>query len=418
MSVGAKIWHLLPHDSHAIDSLAQSLRVSPIVAQLLLNRQISEPQAAKRFLASTLSGLHEPELLPGMADAVERLLAAVGDQRRICVYGDYDIDGVTGTAILLTCLTLLGGNVEFHVPNRLEHGYGLNSATLRTLAEHGVKLVVTVDCGIASAAEAEEARRLGLELIITDHHEPRGGLPGADVLIHPRIANGTNGAAPYPFGGLCGARVAFKLAWALCKKHCGGAKVTEPLREFLLDAVALAAMGTVADVVPLFEENRILVKHGLARLKEKPTLGLGALLRIAKLDGKVKLLAGDVGYSLAPRINAAGRLGGADCAVELLMTRSSERATELAEHLENQNQERQQLERRILFEARTLAGQFSHLPALVLADAEWHPGLIGIVASRLVDEYARPVLMIALRKDQPHGQIGRASCRERVSTLV
>ncbi len=156
--------------------------------------------------------------------------------------------------------------------------------------------------------------------------------------------------------------------------------------------------------MPLFEENRILVKHGLARLKAKPTLGLGALLRIAKLEGKAKLLAGDVGFSLAPRINAAGRLGGAGCAVELLTTLSSERATVLAEHLESQNQERQQLERRIHFEARTLAGQFSDSPALVLADAEWHPGLIGIVASRLVDEYARPVLMIALRKDQPHGQ--------------
>lgn len=404
MPVGAKIWHLLPHDSNAIASLAQNLRVSPIVAQLLLNRQIADPAAAKCFLASTLSGLHEPELLPGMPDAVERLLTAVRDRRRICVYGDYDVDGVTGTAILLTCLNLLGADVQFHMPHRLEHGYGLNSVTLRELAAQGVKLVVTVDCGIASAVEAEEARRLGLELIITDHHEPRGDLPRADVLIHPRIANGHNGAAPYPFGGLCGAGVAFKLAWALCKKHCGGPKVTEPLRDFLLDAVALAAMGTVADVVPLHEENRILVKHGLARLKEKPTLGLGALLRIAKLEGKARLLAGDVGFSLAPRINAAGRLGTAASAVELLMTRSGERATELAEHLESQNQERQQLERRILFEARALADQFSRQPALVLADAAWHPGLIGIVASRLVDEFARPVLMIALRKDQPHGQ--------------
>ena len=285
----AKIWHLLAHDAQAIERLAHGLRLSPIVAQLLLNRQISDPEEAKRFLAAPLTGLHEPELLPGMEEAVDRLLAAVRDQRRICVYGDYDVDGVTGTAILLTCLTLLGGNVEFHVPHRIEDGYGLNSDTLKTLAERGVKIIVTVDCGIASLAEAEEARRLGLELLITDHHEPKGGLPRADVLIHPRIPFGSNGSArQYPFGGLCGSGVAFKLAWALCKKHCGSPKVTPQLRDFLLDAIALAAMGTVADVVPLFDENRIFVRHGLARMRQQPTLGLQALVMRACRNWKAK----------------------------------------------------------------------------------------------------------------------------------
>jgi single-stranded-DNA-specific exonuclease len=400
-----KLWHLMPHDPQAIDRLSRSLRLSPIVAQLLLNRNIADPEHARRFLAAPLVGLHEPELLPGMEEAVERLLAALRDGRRICVYGDYDVDGVTGTAILLTCLTLLGGNVEFHVPHRLEEGYGLSSATLRTLAERGVRVVVTVDCGIASLAEAEEAQRVGLELLITDHHEPKAELPKAAVLIHPRLPVGYNGTSrTYPFGGLCGAGVAFKLAWALCKKHCGSPKVTPPLREFLLDAVALAAMGTVADVVPLYEENRIFVRHGLVRLKQRPTLGLQALLKTAKLESKAKILAGDVGYTLAPRLNAAGRLATARLAVELLTTPSAERATALADELEQQNQDRQLLERRTLIEARSLAEQFAHLPALVLAHASWHPGLIGIVASRLVDEFARPVLMIALRPDQPHGQ--------------
>ena len=334
---------------------------------------------------------------------MERLLAGVRGRRLICVYGDYDVDGVTGTAILLTCLTLLGGNVEFHVPHRLEDGYGLSSDTLKTLAQRGVQIVVTVDCGIASLDEAEEARRLGLELVITDHHEPKGDLPRAAVLIHPRLPAAKNGST-YPFGSLCGSGVAFKLAWALCKKHCGSPKVTPQLRDFLLDAVALAAMGTVADVVPLFEENRIFVRHGLARLKEQPTLGLQALLKTAKLAGKSRILAGDVGFSLAPRINAAGRLGTARAAVELLTTPSSQRAGILADHLEDQNRDRQLLERRILHEARLMADQCAHLPALVLADAGWHPGLLGIVASRLVDEYARPVLMIALRPDHPHGQ--------------
>ncbi|HWY85935.1 MAG TPA: single-stranded-DNA-specific exonuclease RecJ [Gemmataceae bacterium] len=404
MPAGAKVWQLLPHDPQAIEVLARRLGMSPIVAQLLLNRRISSPEEARRFLAAPLSGLHEPELLPGMEEAVERLLAGVRAQRRICVYGDYDVDGVTGTAILLTCLTLLGGNVEFHVPHRLEEGYGLSMVTLKTLAERGVQIVVTVDCGIASLDEAEEARRLGLELLITDHHEPKGDLPRAAVLIHPRLPMGTSGSACYPFGSLCGSGVAFKLAWALCKKHCGSPKVTPQLREFLLDAIALAAMGTVADVVPLLEENRIFVRHGLARLKQQPTLGLQALLRTAKLEGKTKLLAGDVGFSLAPRINAAGRLGTARFAVELLITPSSDRAGVLADYLEDQNRDRQLLERRILQEARLLAKECAHLPAFVLADAGWHPGLLGIVASRLVDEYARPVLMIALRPDQPYGQ--------------
>lgn len=405
MPVSAKIWHLLPHDPQAIDRLARAAGLAPMVAQLLLNRHIADPVQAKRFLETPLADLHAPELLPGMGEAVERLLAAVRAQRRICIYGDYDVDGVTGTAILLTCLTLLGAIVEFHVPHRVEDGYGLNSDTLRKLAERGVNVIVTVDCGIASVAEADEARRLGLELVITDHHEFKAELPRADVLIHPRLPMGSNGSARhYPFAGLCGSGVAFKLAWALCTKHCGSPKVTPQLRDFLLDAIALAAMGTVADVVPLFDENRVFVRHGLSRLVKQPTLGLQALLKNAKLESKARMLAGDIGFSLAPRINAAGRLGTARLAVELLTTKSSQRAVVLADYLEHQNHDRQLLERRILQEARQLAEPSAHLPALVLASASWHPGILGIVASRLVDEYARPVLMITVRDDQPHGQ--------------
>lgn len=413
MLSGSKLWQLLPHDPVAIDRLARELHLSPIVAQLLLNRQVKDAVQARNFLTAPLKGLYEPELLPGMEDAVARLLAAVRDERIICVYGDYDVDGVTGTAILWTCLKKLGASVEFHVPHRLDDGYGLNSATLKTLAERGVKLVVTVDCGIASVAEADEARRLGLELIVTDHHEPKSTLPQADVIVHPRLHSrlhsrlmpgGTGSTHTYPWPNLCGAGVAFKLAWALCKKHSGGDKVVTPLREFLLDAVMLAAMGTVADVMPLFEENRILVRFGLDRLKRQPSLGLRALLRSSKLDAKSSLAADDIGYVMAPRINAAGRLGTAHLAVELLTTSSPERACELANHLEQQNQERQQLERHILHEARELAQAEADSPALVLSSANWHPGLLGIVASRLVDQFARPVLMIATNADQPHGQ--------------
>lgn len=400
--VSPKIWQLLPHNRTAIEQLSRDLNVSPIVAQLLLNRSLGAPDVARRFLGCPLNGLYEPERLPGVPAAVERLWAAIQEKRRVCVYGDYDVDGVTATAVLLTCLKLLGGNADFHVPHRLEEGYGLNSETLNKLAQKGFQTVVTVDCGIASVAEAEEAHRLGLELIITDHHEPKANLPRAAVLVHPRLPNADG--VPYPCGFLSGSGVAFKLAWALCKKACGSPKVTPQLREFLLDAVLLASLGTVADVVPLFDENRIFVRHGLWRLRARPSLGLQALLKYAKLDSKLNLAAVDVGYSLAPRLNAAGRLGTARLAVELLMTPSADRADTLADYLERQNHERQLLERRILQEARQLAELEGDVPALVLASDGWHPGLLGIVASRLVDQYARPVLMISLRADPPHGQ--------------
>jgi single-stranded-DNA-specific exonuclease len=396
-----KTWRLLPHDGPAIERLSRALRTAPLIAQLLINRKLTDPRQAHQFLKSPLADLHEPEALPGVPAAVERLWAAIQNQRRVCIYGDYDVDGVSGTAVLLGCLKRLGANVEFHVPHRLEHGYGLSGEALTKLGEAGAQTVVTVDCGICSCAEAEQARRLGLELIITDHHEPKAALPAADVLVHPRLPGA---APPYPCGHLAGAGVAFKLAWALCKRACGGAKVTPELREFLLDAIALAALGTVADVVPLFGENRVLVRHGLNRLRKQPMLGLKALLQSAKLDGKLNLDSGDIGYTLAPRINAAGRVHTATLAVELLTTSCAQDAQRIAEELEQHNAHRQTLERRLLQEARDLARQDPDSAAIVLAGSTWHPGLLGIVASRLVDQFARPVLMIALRDGQPHGQ--------------
>jgi single-stranded-DNA-specific exonuclease len=389
-----KLWHLLPHERGAIEALSGALGVSPIVAQLLLNRQIRTAEAGRRFLDAPLAGLHEPEALPGVAEAAERLHAALARGQRICVYGDYDVDGVAGTAILLSTLRLLGGAVTYHIPSRLDEGYGLNAEALGKIARDGAAVVVTVDCGIASIDEADEARRLGLELLITDHHEPKERLPAAAVLVHPRLGGGA-----YPFSGLSGSGVALKLAWALCKRASGGDKVTPPLRECLLDGVALAALGTVADVVPLHDENRILVRHGLGRLRKQPGEGLKALLQSAGLDAKPALAAGDVAFFLAPRLNAAGRLGTARLAVELLTNPSPARAVELARYLEDLNGQRQQLERRILSEARELIDRddLHQLPALVLAGAGWHPGLIGIVAGRLAEQFGRPALMISLR---------------------
>jgi single-stranded-DNA-specific exonuclease len=356
---------------------------------------MAEPEVAQRFLEAPLKGLHTPELLPGVKKAADLLFAAVKAGRRICVYGDYDADGITGTAILWGCLRLLGAEqTEYYLPNRLEEGYGLNAEALRQIKAAGASLVLSVDCGIAGLEEADEARRLGLELIITDHHEFKERLPDAAALVHPRLPGHT-----YPFGGLSGAAVALKLAWALAMRACGSEKVTPQFREFLLDAVTLAALGTVADVVPLHDENRILVRHGLARLKQCGSIGLRALIDAAGLGEKSALRASDVGFRLAPRINAVGRLGCARLAVELLTTTVQTRAVDLARVLEQQNEDRQTLERKMLRQAIELVEKDGHEDSfgLVLYHPDWHPGLIGIVAGRLAERYGRPTLLIASR---------------------
>jgi single-stranded-DNA-specific exonuclease len=388
-----KTWRLLPHDSAAVERLSAALGTGPIVAQLLLNRGLDDAAQARRFLEVPLSGLHPPDLLPGVAQAAEYILAAVRAGKRLCVYGDYDVDGVTGSAILLTGLKLLGAAVDLYVPHRLEEGYGLNADALRQIAASGVEVVVTVDCGIASLEEAAEARRLGLELIVTDHHEFKATLPDATVLVHPRLP-GTD----YPFGCLSGSAVAFKLAWALAQRACGSAKVTPRFRDYLLDSVALAALGVVADVVPLHDENRILVRHGLHRLRQTTLPGLQALCATAGLAAGAPLRASDIGYKLAPRLNAAGRLGCARLVVDLLTTPRQEQAEQLARYLEEQNTHRQTLERRMVYEARKLIEEQnrSEDAALVLAHPGWHAGIIGIVAGRLADLFGRPALMIAL----------------------
>jgi single-stranded-DNA-specific exonuclease len=290
-------------------------------------------------------------------------------------------------------LRLLGATVDVYVPHRLTEGYGLNAAALRQIAETGAKLVVTVDCGIASVVEAEEARRLGLELIVTDHHEMKEELPAASVLVHPRLPG-----AGYPFGKLCGAGVALKLAWALAMRKCGGEKVTPAFRDLLLDAVALAALGVVADVVPLQDENRILVRYGLHRLRTRPSLGLQALCEAVGMDPGAELRASDIGYRIAPRINAAGRLGEAMLAVELLTTNRRERAVDLARRLEYLNEARQKLERDTLTRAKQLIETEKRAadPGLILASQDWHGGIVGIVAGRLAEQYGRPALMITL----------------------
>jgi len=389
-----KRWRIAHCDSQSVAALERAAGIPTVVAQLLLSRGIRDPDDARRFLDPKLNGLREPAELPGATAAAELIHQAVLDKRRITIYGDYDADGMTATAILLRCLRLLRAEVDFYVPHRIDEGYSLNDGALRKLAEQGSQVIVTVDCGIASVAEAKLAAELGLTLVITDHHQMADTLPQAAALVHPGLP-GTD----YPFPGLCGAAVALKLAWAICQCASEGKRVTERLRTFLLQAVGLAAIGTVADVVPLVDANRILVRYGLGSLQTQPTVGLAALMRRTKLSEKPHLEGEDIGFVLAPRLNAAGRLGQAEIAIELLTTEDQQRADTIAQYMEELNGQRQSLERSM---ARSAAKQIkaSYDPdkasALVLADHQWHAGVIGIVAGRLAEKYHRPVVLIAL----------------------
>lgn len=402
-----KRWRIYPHDPARIGQLERCARVPPVVAQLLICRGIYDPREARHFLDAKLSGLRDPDKLPGVERAADCLYAAITGKQRIVVYGDYDADGMTATAILARCLDLLGANFGYYVPHRLDEGYGLNNDALGKLKSRGTDVVVTVDCGIASVQEAETAGEMGLELVITDHHEMSERLPRAAAIVHPRLP-GTN----YAFPGLCGAGVALKLAWALCQRASQSKKVSPRLKEFLMTAVGLAAIGTVADVVPLLDENRLLVRHGLTSLKQRPPRGLAALMSVTGLDRKPTLGSEDIGFVLAPRLNAAGRLGQAQLGIELLTTESQSRACELAEYIHQLNRNRETLERSIYLAAhKQIAEQFdpANDSALVLAGRGWHAGVIGIVAGRLAEKYCRPVVMIAL--DQLGQAIGQGSAR-------
>lgn len=399
-------WLLRPHDSLRIATLAREAQVSPLIAQLLLNRGIDDPTGASAFLQARMNGLHDPELLPGAVEAADRIVRAVRDGRKIVIYGDYDVDGVCGTSILWGCLRLAGAqSVDYYIPHRVEEGYGVNADALRKLAnEDGASLIVTVDCGISAVEEAKLARELGVELIVSDHHTIGPAIPDADVVVHPSLPG-----SRYPDKNLCGAAVAFKLAWQVCKSFNDGKKASPHLRDFLVHSIGLVALATVADVVPLDGENRILVKHGLSGMFVDPSIGLRALMEVSGCLGRRKLTTGTVGFSMAPRINAAGRLERAMRAVEMFTTSDVELAGEIAKELDRCNVRRQEVEHAIVAEAHEMIesqGGLGDRGAIVVGREGWHPGVIGIVASRLVESYHRPAVVFAL-----NGEVGQASAR-------
>ncbi len=372
---------------------------------------MGETEAAEAFLRPNLKMLAEPGLLPGLTAAAQRIARAIREKEKIVIYGDYDVDGITGTAILWHAITLLGGNPATYIPHRLEEGYGLNADAINQIIDNGAKLIVSVDCGITGIAEAKIARERGVEMIVTDHHEWHADSEGKPLLpecfsiVHPRL----KGEAEYPNPFLSGAGVAFKLAWAIGQAAGGQERVSQTYREFLIEATALAALGTIADVVPLVGENRALAAFGLGGLRESKLTGLRALIESAALSGK-KLDSYHVGFLLAPRLNACGRMGHAALAVEMLTTATEDRAREIAAYLDEQNRARQDLEKKILGEAMAQIeanhwGDSTHR-ALVLAGEGWHAGVIGIVAARIVDRFRRPTVMIALSNG-----VGQGSAR-------
>lgn len=392
--VAKRIWRFAAHDVAAVQALANRCQVSPVVARLLLQRDVTTPEAVTGFLKPKLTDLRNPALLPGMQAATERIMHSVRAGEPITVYGDYDADGMTGTAILYLCLKRLGANVVYHLPSRVEEGYGLHVESVERLAERGKRLIITVDCGIASVDAARRCRELGVGLVITDHHGYGNQLPDADAIVHPSLPG-----SDYPFAGLCGAGVAFKLAWSLAQAASGSEKVDSSMRQLLLQLLALAAIGTVADVVPLVDENRIIVTSGLRALAADPLLGVRKLIRLAKLEDCRQFSSEDIAFAIAPRLNAAGRLSQAQLGVELLTTNDDARADALASYIETLNTNRESIERSITLAAHKQAKEVHALaddPAIVLANTGWHVGVIGIVAGKLAERYHKPVVVISL----------------------
>ena len=395
-------WHIQPADDRR-EKLAAALKVSPLLAQLLINRGITDVPAAAAFLRPRLSGLISPEQLPGMADALARIKKAITGKEKITIYGDYDVDGITAVAILWQILTLLGANVDYYIPHSIEEGYGLNTGAVRAIAKAGSSLLVTVDCGITAHASAKLAGELGLELIITDHHRPDDKLPPALAIVHPA----TDPA--YQNQDSSGSMVAFKLGWAVANEFKTGSRLDGKIRDFMINATSLAAMGTIADVMDLRGENRILASFGLKSLPDCKLVGIQALIASAGLAGK-GLDSFDIGFRLAPMLNAAGRLGHARLAVELLTSDNPTRAARIAEYLKDQNAKRQRLEKKIFHAACEIivAKGLNHpdRKSIVLADESWHAGVIGIVASRIVDKFCRPAIVI-----NSSGELAQGSAR-------
>ena len=395
-----KRWRVQSANEKLQDLFVNELKILPLTAQLLINRGLVDLSNANTFLKPDISNLHDPMLMKDMDKAVERLATALAANERVAICGDYDVDGTTATALLKLFLTELGFSVLTHIPERITEGYGLNNASLKELADKGVKVVITTDCGVSNYDETVFANSLGVDVIITDHHEIPAKVPPAFAIVNPRQAG-----CAFPFKGLAGVGVAFNLAMALRGHLRETGQISESSQPNLKKYLDLVSIGTVADMVPLRDENRIFVKYGIEQLKNTERPGIKALLDVSLIrDGQVS--AEKISYQIAPRINAAGRVSRAEIALDLLTTADSARAQELATELDTINSERRFLEAEITAEALDMIEPENNDKGIVLFSEDWHPGVIGIVASKISGRFTKPTVMIAIDKD-----IGRGSAR-------
>jgi single-stranded-DNA-specific exonuclease len=401
-------WLQKTTDQSLADSLASNLRTDPalrgaakaadVLSPLLVRRGIADPESASAFLSPSLSHLHDPNLMTGLRAAVDRIEAAIERKEQILIYGDYDVDGTMAVIILKTAIELCGGSADFHVPHRIREGYDMRDDVIESAAAAGIRLIVSVDMGIRAFAPAETAQRLGVDLIVTDHHLPGpDGVPNALAVVNPNQKG-----CEYPYKQLCGAGVAFKLAQGLMQRRLDANLQNKLLMSFM----KVVAIATIADAVPLTGENRVFASLGLDALRRAVNPGLKALLEVAQISAKRPPTSGEVGFRIAPRINAAGRMDVARDVIELFSAKDPERARELAAKLDRLNSDRQEEERRIL---RAVEERFTGDPALcdaycIVVDGEgWHRGVIGITATRVVERYNRPAVVISRDGDEAFG---------------
>jgi single-stranded-DNA-specific exonuclease len=403
LDAACTFWNITEPQVDLRTTLARTLNISPLVSQVLINRGIDNPDKARLFLSARLNDLHDPFLMKDMDRAVERIITALARQEHMCVYGDYDVDGITATAVLVLFLQRAGGNVSFYIPGRQHEGYGLNIEALgRICTERDARLLITVDCGVSDMDEIAFANSRGMDVIVTDHHEVPEVRAPAYATLNPK-----QGDCLFPFNGLAGVGVAFNLVMALRKglrERGAWARAGEPnLREYL----DLVALGTIADIVPMVDENRIFVRNGLEELSRSTRPGIQALKRVCGLENE-DVTVTTVAYRLAPRLNATGRIADASLGVQLLLCEHVEEAVQLANRIDQENTRRRQVEGRTLTAAKKQLDPYRDDAAIVLASNDWHPGVMGLCASRLADELLRPVVMIAC--DERTGT-GRGSVR-------
>ena len=396
-------WTVLPENTSRVDELAKSSGISPLLASLLLNRSIKTPDQVQRFLYPNISDLHDATLMKDMHVAVDRIRKAIENKQKIIVWGDYDVDGTVSTSLLVKFIRLLDGDCTYHIPSRIQEGYGLNKDIITDYKAQGIELIVTVDTGIGSIEEIKYAQEIGVDVIITDHHVASEELPKAYCIVNPKQLD-----CPYPHEYLAGVGVAFKLIWALAETINPKKRTSKEFLEFFDNALGLVAIATIVDVVPMLDENRVFVKYGLMTLTKTTNPGLRALLEICNID-QVDIDPTHIGFRLGPRMNAGGRLGKEDLVVQLLLSDSYSDALRIVEEMETENKLRQEIEKLIVEDAMRRVEREVDLEEsaiLVLASEEWHVGVIGIVATRLTEEFWRPTILISV-----DGETGRGSAR-------